>query len=294
MKTRWDSSIEDINLLLKTAKTYVRRVLPKKRKGRGRHPKRLLEDYILLLVVKEDERKSLRKAERRLSKLICNERVDHSVIAYWEKKVEVEDYLRLVVRAVGIRLQKLLSYQFSVVDATDMTDWYGRLTTFHVVNRICDKTVYPVGISFLTGSVKAPVDEATPDGTGKLYADAGYDDNKTIGVLFGKNYEPIVCPNKSRYKGFHRRKARELYNLRENRLGYRQRGRGESLFGSLTNAFGDRLTTRHKQTIKIRLTARVIVLQLKLLIRASLIFLLIVRHAPMVVLCCMIDATQIV
>jgi len=276
MISRWDSKAEDINLLKKEAKRFARRVLPNIKKGRGRPPKHAIEDYLSLIVIKEDEKKSLRKAEKRLSKQICKERVDHSVIAYWEKKIETSDYLRLVIRAVGIRLEKLLSYQFSVVDATDMTSWHGELTTFHLINRICDETVYPIGISFLTGSVKAPVDQAVPDGKGKAYLDAGYDDNKTIMVMFGKNYEPIVCPNKGRWKGYWRKKARKLYKDPENRLGYRQRGRGESFFGSLTNAFGDRLTARCKPTMIVRLTARVIALQLKLLIRASIVFVVII------------------
>jgi hypothetical protein len=279
MLNRWNSRIEDINLLLKTAKIFVRCVMPNKR-GRGRPPKRPLENYAVLIIAKEEDKKSLRKAERRLSQLICNERVDHSVIAYWEKQIATTKWLQLVMRALGVKLKQLLGYQFSVIDATDMTDWYGKLTTFHVVNRICDETVYPVGISFLTGSVRAPVNEATPDGKGKMYADAGYDDNRSIGVLFRKNYEPIVCPVKTRYKGYHRRKARKLYKMPENRLGYRQRGRGESIFGTMTNTFGDRLPVRDKQVMQTRLTAKVIAIQLKLVLRASAIWLILIRHAP--------------
>jgi hypothetical protein len=37
------------------------------------------------------------------------------------------------------------------------------------------------------------VNEALPQGYGRVYLDAGYDDNKTIGVLFNKGYYPVVC-----------------------------------------------------------------------------------------------------
>lgn len=102
---------------------------------------------------------------------------------------------------------------------------------------------------------------------GKLYVDAGYDDNKSIEIMFEKGYEPVVCPNKSRWKGYYGKKARKIYNKFTNRLGYRQRGLGESCFGSLTNKFGDRLKTTNKQATKIRIASRVISYQLKLLMR---------------------------
>jgi len=63
-------------------------------------------------------------------------------------------------------------------------------------------------------------------------------------------------------------------------LGYRQRGRGESCFGSLTNKFGDRLTTRNEQTIRTRIASRVISYQIRLLMRTiRRLFHLIFRHA---------------
>jgi len=68
--------------------------------------------------------------------------------------------------------------------------------------------------------------------------------------------------------------------MREHRLGYRQRGRGESLFGSLTNQFGDRLNVRNKIAMQTRIATRIFCYQVKLLIRCkSMIYALIVRHA---------------
>jgi len=88
MLKRWDSITENINLfVVQLVKKLVRKVFPKlETKTRGRPPKHDPEGYLTLLAAKEFDKKSLRGAEVRLSKLVCNERVDHSVIAYWEKK----------------------------------------------------------------------------------------------------------------------------------------------------------------------------------------------------------------
>ena len=92
-------------------------------------------------------------------------------------------------------------------------------------------------------------------------------DNKLPRILFKKGYEPIVCPNRNRWKGYWRKKARMLYRKRENRLGYRQRGRGESLAESLTNRYGDRFATGNRISMKVRIASRVIAYQLRLLVR---------------------------
>lgn len=269
MKLRWNSITEDINFFISLVKKSARAVLSKlPKKLRGRPPKHNIVDYITLIVLKEDEKKSLRGAEGRLSILICGERVDHSVIGFWEKKTDIQLILENVVRHVGQRLMSNLSYDFTMIDATSFSNWKNEEINFHLCNKICSETVYPTGISFLTGSVKAPVAEAIDLGEGRLYADAGYDDNDSLGVIFTKGYEPIVCPNTQRRRGYYRRKARKLYGMIVNRLGYRQRGRGESCFGSLTNKFGDRLVAIDKQVMKIRITARVISYQIRLLMRA--------------------------
>ena len=83
-----------------------------------------------------------------------------------------------------------------MIDATKFSNWYNEETEIHVVNRISDGIVYPVGISFITDTVEAPTKEATPKGNGTFYADAWSDNNDTIGVLFKKGYELIICPNK--------------------------------------------------------------------------------------------------
>lgn len=269
MLYRWDTKHNDLNIALLEVKRLSQKLIRKK-EGRGRKPKHNLVKYAQLIFMKEfSDGISLRKAEVRLSEFVVGERVDHSVIAYWENKPEMARLLNIILIRAGKLLKKLLSNLFTFVDATKFSTWHMNEIQFHVCNVVAEETVYPIGISFLTGTVRGPIDAATPPGSGKLYADAGYDDNKTIGVLFGKGYEPIVCPNKGRWKGHWRKKARKLYRLGENKTGYRQRGRGESMFGSLTNEFGDRLHVRNSQSMQARVMGRVISYQVKLLIRAK-------------------------
>lgn len=269
MLHRWDTKHNDLNFAIPTLKRLSRNLIRKK-EGRGRNPKHNPTKYAQLIVIKEFcNALSLRKAEVRLSKFIVGERVDHSVIAYWENKPEIAKCLQIIVRRAGKILEKYLGKLFSFVDATKFSTWHIEEIQFHTCNIIAEKTVFPIGISFLTGSVRAPVDEVVPLGSGKLYADAGYDDNKTIGILFGKGYEPIVCPNKGRWKGHWRKKARKLYRLGVNRTGYRQRGRGESNYGSLTNEFGKRFHARNRQAMQARITGRIISYQIKLIVRVE-------------------------
>ena len=59
------------------------------RTKRGRKPKHDLRSYLKLIITKEATKSSLREAEIRYSKIICKERIDHSVIHYWEKKFDL-------------------------------------------------------------------------------------------------------------------------------------------------------------------------------------------------------------
>lgn len=248
--------------------------------GRGRKPKRNLLKYAFLIALKEFDKRTLRGAEMHLSRFVFDERVDHSVIAYWEKNPKMCILISQFIAVAGAMLDKVLSTEFTFVDATKFTSWHIEEVMIHVANRIAKETVYPIGISFKTKTVSEPVNECLPKGNKILYADAGYDDNKTIGVMFKKGYVPVVCPNKNRWKGHFRRRARKVYNQPIHRLGYRQRGRGESMFGSLTNCYGDRLHARIKQAMITRISARVLCYQIKLLIRTQTgELVLIIRHA---------------
>jgi len=279
MLNRWDTITENINLAFSKLRALIKKILPFEKRGRGRKPKHKLENYFAVLVLKEFDEASLRKAEVRLTKSIVGERVDHSVLAYWESKPETHKIISKLISIAGAMLEQLTKKLFAFVDSTKFTSWKIQETEVFVCNKIATGTVYPVGISFQTQTVRDPVNECVPfaDGDEKLYGDAWFDDNKTIGVLFRKGYTPIVCPNKNRWRGCHRHKARELYHRRENRLGYKQRGRGESLFGSLTNKYGDRLHARNENVMRTRIASRILSYQLRLLLRLEIF--LIVRHA---------------
>ena len=280
MLNRWNTKVEDLNLILSKLNEIAKRVI-KREKKRGRKPKHSMVKYTVLIVLKEASKKTLRGAEVEWSKKVCGVRVDHSVIAYWENKKEILSAVKKIISIAGTMLDKYLPSLFSFVDSTKFVSLNVNEVEFTLCNRIANGTVYPVGISFETNSVRAPVEEAVPEGNGKLYADAWYDNEKAIKVLFEKGYIPIICPNKNRWRGHYRKKARKLYRLRENRLGYRQRGRGESLFGSLTNKYGDRFTAKNGIAMKIRIASRVITYQIRLLIRLTEKMGLILRHAPL-------------
>lgn len=125
------------------------------------------------------------------------------------------------------------------------------------------------------------VSNTVVNGKGNLIADRWYDDNNSMGIMFTRGYTPIIKPNKERYRGYWRHKARKLWNKLTTRFAYRNRGRREPLFGSLTNAFCDRLTTRRWDTSRTRITARVIACQVKIYIR-SMFLIGIFRHALLV------------
>ena len=280
MLPRWCNEIFDINLALSMMNRIVRECGLVK-VGRGAKPKRDVSVYALVIALKEYDERTLRGAEAHITRLICKERIDHSVISYWENKIGMQKIISQFINVAGAMLQGYLSSLFTFVDATKFSSWKMNEINIHVCNRIADGTVYPIGISFLTKNIRDPVSEAVPKGNGLAYLDAGYDDNKTIGVMFKKGYTPIVCPNKNRWKVYWRRRARKLYRMRKHKLGYRQRGRGESLFGSLTNQFGDRLNVKNETAMQTRIATRIFCYQIKLLIRTqSVSFVLIVRHAP--------------
>jgi hypothetical protein len=273
LKRRWDTIVEDINLARKVLKSVIRRANPYKKKGRGTNPKHSVDAYLELIVLTEYDERTLRGGEVRLSEMVCGERVDHSVIHYWQSKPEVVLAVRKIIAVAGAILQRILSSLFTFVDSTKFAGWQieknMKLTEVTVCNKIAKETVYPIGISFLRDTVASPVKEAVPKGTGKIKADAWYDEKETIKYLFKSGYIPIICPNKNRIRGFYRQKAREVYKLRENRLAYKQRGRGESLFGSITNQYGDRLNTLNVTAQQTRIASRILSHQIKLLLRAG-------------------------
>ena len=284
MKKRWITEIKNLTFVFQELKRLTKKLIRRK-KGRGRPPKHNPTSYAELIVLKEFKKKDLRSAETDLSKFVVGERVDHSVINYWERKPEIVNCLKIIISRAGFLLDKIIAKEFTFLDATKFTSWKSKTFEIHVCNRIAKETIYPVGVSFQVKDVKSPTREAVPSGEGKLLADAWYDVNKALKVMFEKGYEPLVCPNKRRSKGFWRKKSRKLY--KQQREIYKQRGRGESLFGSLTNEFGDRFKSINENCMKVRTLGRIISYQIKLLIRCGdnkiiSIDVLIIRHAPQI------------
>ncbi len=235
-------------------------------KGPGRPPKHSIKEYIKLLVLKECKKSSLRSAETDWSTVVCGERVDHSVIGYWEKNID-PSMLEQAVRAIGRELDEMLGYQFSIIDATSFTNWHKLESGFHVVNRISDETVYPVSVHIDSLDPVPNTSDTIVPGQGLFMGDKWYDVNGVYKLVYKHGYTPLISPQRNRGSGHWRRKARKVYNMQWRR--YRQRGRGESIFGSLTNAYGDRMNTRRKRTVFVRSCLRVISYQAKIYIRAT-------------------------
>jgi len=218
----------------------------------------------MLIVAKEFKRSSLRSAETNWSMLVCGERVDHSVIQYWEDHLPPR-MIEETIRAAGAALERTLGYEFTMADATAFADWHHETVSFHLLNRIGGGTVYPVNACIDTLDPVPNTRDVLLPGAGFFMADAWYDVNRVFCEAERFGYVPLIRPNKNRGSGKWRRRGRRVYNRFWRR--YRHRGRGESPFGSLTNAFGDRLHTRLLRTTYARSLVRVLVYQTKLLVR---------------------------
>jgi hypothetical protein len=258
---RWYSSSGDKKLIVEKLRDLIPGIEPNRRGQPPRHP---IKDYLILIVLKESKHASLRDAETDWSEYVCGEHVDHSVIHYWEKKLPVE-IIEEVVRKAGKRLDGLLGYGFSVIDATAFGSWHNGQCGFHLLNRVREGTVYPVSVSRDTlDPVPNTVDTIIP-GSGFFMGDKWYDVDGVFRTAYKKGYEPLISPQRTRGSGYWRRRGRKVYRMEWRR--YRQRGRGESVFGSLTNWLGDRLHTRKRATTYLRSCVRVLCYQVRILIR---------------------------
>lgn len=237
-----------------------------KRSKRGRKPKHSIRSYIKLIVVKEYKNASLRDAECDFSKTVCRCRVDHSVIHYWEKKLPKE-VVEKIVRTIAKEVERSLGYDFSIIDSTKFASWKNDEVEFHTLTRITKDTVYPSNIYFGTVRPSKAVDNVLLEGSKDLLCDAWCDDNDSIKLMFRRGYTPYVSPNTGRWRGHWRHKARRLYMHPFGRQKYRQRGRGESTYGSLTDEFGDRLKTSRVDATMVRIGARVIIYLVKVYMR---------------------------
>ncbi len=117
------------------------------------------------------------------------------------------ELIEQIIILIGQELDNRLRYNFTVIDATEMTSWNKLGLSFHISVRVTEETVYPRGIHFGYGRHSVSVRGCLPD------------------------------------------------------------GRGESPFRSLTNEYGDRLKTMRIDTSEMRIGCRIIVYQLKMLMR---------------------------
>ncbi len=104
----------------------------------------------------------------------------------------------------------------------------------HVATRISDVTVYPAGACVPdSGRPVEAVEGALPPGKELLMADGWYDDEESMEVMVERGYLPLIRQCSNRYRGYRRRRLRDVFEVLADN--YRNRPRGESTFGSLTN-----------------------------------------------------------
>jgi len=274
---RWYSFSGNIKFIVQKLRDIIPEIKPN---PRGQPPKHPIRDYLILIILKEFKKASLRDAETDWSEYVCGERIDHSVIHYWEQNIPA-DVIENAIRRTGKKLEEFLGYEFSVIDATSFPDWHNGNNSFHLVNRIHKGTVYPVSVTRDTYNPIPNTMDVLVLGNGFLMADKWYDVNWIYRIIYKNGYIPLISPQRTRGRGYWRRKGRKVYSREWRR--YRQRGRGESIFGSLTNWFGDRLHTRMERTTYVRICARILCYQVKLLIRTgnghsgSLLYMLVIN-----------------
>lgn len=261
---RWNSILGDKKIFVEV----LRELMPDIEKASkvGRPPNHPIRDYAILIILKEFKKSSLRAGETDWSEYVCGERIDHSVIAYWEKNIDPK-ILEIVIGIIGNVLEQLLEYEHSVVDATKFSNWSMNEVGFHLFNRITDGAVYPVSACPDTLNPIPNTECVIVPGHGFFMGDKWYDVNGVFRIAFKNGYEPLISPQRTRDSGYWRKRGRKIYA--KNKETYKQRGRGESVFGSLTNEFGDRLDTRLKKTTYVRSLARIITYQTKIFIRAT-------------------------
>ena len=163
MHPRWNTGLNDINNFLQVLDEILESVeIPETKRGRPtKHDKKT---YLKLIITKEWKKRSLRSMETDYSELICNQRVDHSVIHYQEKTMPKE-VIGEIITMIGQKLDNSFNYEYTFIDATEFTSWNKSRLMFHLSCRITQETVYPTGIHYGYGKdVKESVEGCLPKG----------------------------------------------------------------------------------------------------------------------------------
>ena len=108
MLARWCNEVYDLNVAFSIMHRLVQQSKIVKG-GRGARPKHSPEEYAIILALKEMQDRNLREAEFHLTKYVCKERIDHSVLSYWENKEEMPLIVAKFISIAGAMLQKYLS-----------------------------------------------------------------------------------------------------------------------------------------------------------------------------------------
>ena len=186
-------------------------------------------------------------------------RLDHSVIYYWERKLN--DYLISIVNQI---LEKLWSFDYekTFIDSTKFSNKAEELVKIHAITRYDSKNkiLFPVSIGVNKSDLKFP------SGDGYFYGDGEYDDKYTLNSVAKSNYKPMIKKTKRGSKGYGARLRNKIFNKKE----YKKRGICEGFFGALTNRFGDKLNTFLVSTTITRIAIRVCIYSLIMLLRCSL------------------------
>jgi len=136
MLKRWDIKHYDIKHFLSVIEELCPEIIRAK-KQRGRPPKHPIKKYLAIVALKEENKDSLRKAESNYSEDICGERVDHSVIHYWEKKLN--EVFSALIKRIGKTLLSLLSPLFFVLDSTKFSNWKHKEVEFHTLTAVTEE-----------------------------------------------------------------------------------------------------------------------------------------------------------
>lgn len=194
---RWSSILGNIRVIF----DFLNELLPDIKPNKwGRPPKQPIKEYLLLMVLKESKRSHLRDAEKDWSEIVYGRLIDHSVIGYWEKNLPTH-IIEEAIRVIGSKLDEIVGYDFSIIDATTFSDWHKELTGFHLVNRIAGGTAYPVSVCFDTLDPVRNTREAIVPGHRLFMGDRRYDVNKVFGMAYKSGYVILIKPQRTRGKG---------------------------------------------------------------------------------------------
>jgi hypothetical protein len=256
MLRRWDVRVYDVRLLM-VALDYVLDLMGFARFC-GRRFGRPLRLYVEALVLKEICKVSLRYAEG-LSLKFLGVRIPKSTLHYWE--VKHGDIVEEVLKAL-FRILSLIEYEYSVVDSTKITDWFSGLHELFVNVRVRGgSTLFPVHAKLTSSEVEFI--NGIPEGFGFMLGDGAFDAKPVLNTIASKGYIPVVKRGLTSPRGYGARIRDKAYD----ETLYAYRGVGEGIFGALTVEFGDRVKTKKRESAKTRITLRIIIYCLKIVVR---------------------------